>query len=389
THVKPRAVPPNGLPRGYESRPILTGAVRGALRRTTRSADRSRETPCRDSYPRGRPFGGTARGFTWVRSSGQARLRQLSWAERASANTWSTCSMTHGSRDTAVRASSAARPASGRARSSRGRSRGRRGSGCCTRPARSGTRRAPTARSGHSSNRSTRTSGGSCPCTSARCAASSAGGRAPRSTVSPSVAHSSGCSRSRPRMRPSSSSWMTSTGSMRRRARPSRSPRRGSATSRWCCSSRNVTVSPTRSAGACRSCSCRGCRDWTRPSSWGPPSTRASHGNPLAMLETADELTDEQCRGDVALPRTLHLGDVLLRGFLRRTEGASVAERRILLLTAADEHLTLGQLREAATAAGYPPSAVADVLQRDVLTVGRGNLVHFTHPLLGHAVYQH
>ncbi len=116
---------------------------------------------------------------------------------------------------------------------------------------------------------------------------------------------------------------------------------------------------------------------------------RATHGNPLAMLETADELTDEQCRGDVALPRTLHLGDVLLRGFLRRTEGASVAERRILLLTAADEHLTLGQLREAATAAGYPPSAVADVLQRDVLTVGRGNLVHFTHPLLGHAVYQH
>lgn len=116
---------------------------------------------------------------------------------------------------------------------------------------------------------------------------------------------------------------------------------------------------------------------------------RATNGNPLAMLETAQQLSDEQRRGDVPLPDTLTLGDVLLRGFLHRTEGASDAERRILLLSAADPHLTLSQLREAASAAGSPPSALADVLQRDVLTVDRRRLVRFAHPLLAHAVYQH
>lgn len=115
---------------------------------------------------------------------------------------------------------------------------------------------------------------------------------------------------------------------------------------------------------------------------------RATQGNALAMLEIVQQLTEDERRGAVPLPSTLPLGDVVLRGFVRRTEDLGDAERRVLLVASADAALTVRQLQEATTALGFPPSAVTDVLNRGLLVVDERGHVRMNHPLVQRAVYE-
>jgi DNA-binding CsgD family transcriptional regulator len=113
----------------------------------------------------------------------------------------------------------------------------------------------------------------------------------------------------------------------------------------------------------------------------------ATAGNPLALGELADVLTDDQLAGRLPLPTQLPLTGGVERGFLDRCRRLSPDAQRFLLLTAADDTGRLTVVRSAADRLGVGDDALEEAEQARLVTV-EGDRVTVFHPLVRSAVYQ-
>src|SRR3954454_13690421 len=105
----------------------------------------------------------------------------------------------------------------------------------------------------------------------------------------------------------------------------------------------------------------------------------ASGGNPMFALEFARSLDrDRPQLGPIAIPASLK---ELVRA---RVERCPDDVRRLLSLVAAAERPTMSLLEAVDPAS---PDLIVAAVGLEVVTVGDGELVRFTHPLLGSAVY--
>ena len=113
-----------------------------------------------------------------------------------------------------------------------------------------------------------------------------------------------------------------------------------------------------------------------------------SVGNPLALAELPKALPP-QFRGDAKLPAVLPLTERLEHAFAARVAQLPKATRRALLVAAADEGSSFGEIVAAVDALGEDRSA--DALETAVeanLIQLSGDVVRFRHPVVRSAVYQ-
>jgi DNA-binding CsgD family transcriptional regulator len=115
---------------------------------------------------------------------------------------------------------------------------------------------------------------------------------------------------------------------------------------------------------------------------------RITDGNPLAMLEIAAQMSDEQRAGAAPIGSVLPLGEELLRGFARQTERLSPDQRRLLLLVAADSELDEAALRTGARHAGLDPALIPTLVRPGLLVAGVDGRIRFSRPLQREAIYQ-
>jgi DNA-binding CsgD family transcriptional regulator len=110
-----------------------------------------------------------------------------------------------------------------------------------------------------------------------------------------------------------------------------------------------------------------------------------THGNPLALVELARELSPAQLAGAVALPDPLPAGSALEQLFSRRI-GALPAETRLLMaVAAAGPTAPPDLLWRAARQLGIDPDAAAAADASDLVTFGPE--IAFRHPLVRSVIY--
>ncbi|MFL6113975.1 MAG: AAA family ATPase, partial [Catenulispora sp.] len=115
---------------------------------------------------------------------------------------------------------------------------------------------------------------------------------------------------------------------------------------------------------------------------------RRTAGNPLALLELPPLLSVGQRTGVEALPEPLPLGRGLERVFAARVAELPQATQHLLLTAAAEDTGNLATIIRAAAVGGIGLDALADAERAGLVTV-RGGQLHFRHPLVRSAVYQH
>jgi DNA-binding CsgD family transcriptional regulator len=108
-------------------------------------------------------------------------------------------------------------------------------------------------------------------------------------------------------------------------------------------------------------------------------------GNPLAIVETAAELTTEQLCGQVPLPEPLPVGHQLEDLFVRRVRELPADTQMLLLLAAAEQPGRGDRLWQAAAAQGIPESAAVPAEAAGLVAFSPE--VRFSHPLVRSAVY--
>ncbi|MFF7472703.1 AAA family ATPase [Streptomyces sp. NPDC008092] len=108
-------------------------------------------------------------------------------------------------------------------------------------------------------------------------------------------------------------------------------------------------------------------------------------GNPLALLELTDALTDEQLSGIAPLPDPLPVGRLLEDHFQHLVQALPAATGTLLLLLAAAPSDDTGLMWRAAGRLGLSARAVGPAVAAGVL--GRGMPTAFRHPLIRSAVY--
>jgi DNA-binding CsgD family transcriptional regulator len=106
---------------------------------------------------------------------------------------------------------------------------------------------------------------------------------------------------------------------------------------------------------------------------------RATSGNPLALLEAAAALDDDQRAGRRALPDPLPVGDALERAFGRRIQRLSQRAARALLVLAADAAAD-------PTALDVETAALEEAESAGIVRLDGGR-AEFAHPLVRAAVY--
>src|SRR5579875_2838089 len=109
----------------------------------------------------------------------------------------------------------------------------------------------------------------------------------------------------------------------------------------------------------------------------------ATGGNPLALLELADE-PEALALAPEGAP--LLVSARIREAFARRARSLSVAERRVLLLAAASDTGDLALLARAAGRLGLDPAGLVAAEQAGVVSLAAGT-VEFRHPLARSAVY--
>jgi hypothetical protein len=109
-------------------------------------------------------------------------------------------------------------------------------------------------------------------------------------------------------------------------------------------------------------------------------------GNPLALIESAKELSAEQLNGRSPLPEPIPLGQQLERLYLRDVLALAAGTRTLLLVAAADPTGDPTVLWRAGKELGFDANAAAAAEERDLLTI-RHDRVSFRHPLIRSAVY--
>ncbi len=113
--------------------------------------------------------------------------------------------------------------------------------------------------------------------------------------------------------------------------------------------------------------------------------TAETRGNPLAIVELADELSATQLFGAHTLPEPLPLGPRLKQRFLRQVRELSADSQVLLLLAAAATSLDRASLRSAAAHVGIEPSASLEIAAERLLEAGEQ--IRFRHPMMRSAIY--
>jgi DNA-binding CsgD family transcriptional regulator len=109
-------------------------------------------------------------------------------------------------------------------------------------------------------------------------------------------------------------------------------------------------------------------------------------GNPLALLEVASLLDEQQRIGAKPLPEPVPSGRSIERAYLRRLRSLPEDAQQLLLLMAASDTGDLEEISGAARTLGLEPARLGVIEQRGLVTLER-NRVTFRHPLLRSAVY--
>jgi DNA-binding CsgD family transcriptional regulator len=109
-------------------------------------------------------------------------------------------------------------------------------------------------------------------------------------------------------------------------------------------------------------------------------------GNPLALLELAALLTEDELSGRTALAEPAPVGASVERAFLRQAASLGDQARRALLVAATGALAELGPILEAAAALGLDASAFEEAEEAGLIAVD-GSWIVFRHPLFRSAVY--
>lgn len=110
-------------------------------------------------------------------------------------------------------------------------------------------------------------------------------------------------------------------------------------------------------------------------------------GNPLAILEALETLTDAQLEGTAPIVGPIPVGHDVERSFVRRLEPLAKATRTALLIAAASDSGDATEIARALKGVGSATDAL-DAAARRGLVGTRAGKVEFRHPLLRSAAYQ-
>jgi DNA-binding CsgD family transcriptional regulator len=113
----------------------------------------------------------------------------------------------------------------------------------------------------------------------------------------------------------------------------------------------------------------------------------ATGGNPLALGELTEVLSDDQLSGRAPLPEQLPLTGGVERAFLDRYRRLPEAAQRFLLVAAADDTARLPVVRDAASRLDVRDDALDAVEQAGLLRIDGDGLTLY-HPLVRSAVYR-
>ncbi len=108
-------------------------------------------------------------------------------------------------------------------------------------------------------------------------------------------------------------------------------------------------------------------------------------GNPLALIQLAARLTDNQLTGRQPLPDPLPAVDIE-GAFLARVAELPERSKRVLVVAAASETGAMDEIAAAAGSLGLPADHLAACEEAGLITIEAGT-VRFQHPLLRSAVY--
>jgi len=119
----------------------------------------------------------------------------------------------------------------------------------------------------------------------------------------------------------------------------------------------------------------------------GDTLARSTGGNPLALIEAADSLTERQLAGRDPLPESVPLAGALEALYVERIGRRSPEAQVLLLLVAAEGSGYLGVMGRAASLLGADPRLLGSAGLDDLLVID-GPAVAFRHPLVRSAAYQ-
>ena len=112
----------------------------------------------------------------------------------------------------------------------------------------------------------------------------------------------------------------------------------------------------------------------------------ATGGNPLALLELPDVMSEAQLAGAEPLLAPLPVGERIERAFLARVHQLPEDTQTLLLVASAEDSGELATVLSAAAQLGVASQAL-DAAEREGLARVRGDQLEFHHPLVRSAVY--
>ncbi|HYL07686.1 MAG TPA: AAA family ATPase [Candidatus Udaeobacter sp.] len=113
----------------------------------------------------------------------------------------------------------------------------------------------------------------------------------------------------------------------------------------------------------------------------------ATEGNPLALLEISNLLTEAQRAGSQPLPDPLPSGPGLERAFVRRLAMLPSQSRDALLVVATSDSTELAPIRRAMVLLNLAPATLEAAESAGLISLDVAD-IHFRHPLIRSAVYQ-
>ena len=111
-----------------------------------------------------------------------------------------------------------------------------------------------------------------------------------------------------------------------------------------------------------------------------------TRGNPLAILEAVATLTDAELLGKVPIIHPLAVGASLEQAFAQRLDLLPQDTRDALLIAAASDTGSAGEVARALAQAGLSPDAL-EPAERDGVIILGGERIEFRHPLVRSAAY--